>query len=159
MVVVMIPAIVVIVIAVRAVIMMMVMMPPTVMVMVIIAVICAGSPRMSPVGHQRTWPPRNSTSALPPKADSSRTSSHVRKVPSKPEVARVLQSHLGNTRAVIRGNPPLENATSTSSRAGAVPSREQPTALTHCVMDVAECSTDIDRAQTLCGAATEQHYI
>src|SRR6478736_10578000 len=32
-------------------------------------------------GHQRTWRPRNSTSALPPKADSSRTSSHVRFVP------------------------------------------------------------------------------
>src|SRR5882762_9913856 len=28
-------------------------------------------------GHQRTWRPRNSTSALPPKADSSRTSGHV----------------------------------------------------------------------------------
>ena len=55
MVVVMIPAIVVIVIAVRAV-MMMVMMPPTVMVMVIIAVICAGSPRMSAMGHQQTCP-------------------------------------------------------------------------------------------------------
>ena len=36
---------------------------------------------------------------------------------------------------------------------------EQSTALTDCVMDVADCSTDIDRAQTPCGAATEQHYI
>jgi len=36
---------------------------------------------------------------------------------------------------------------------------EQSTALTDCVMDVADCSTDINRAQTPCGAATEQHYI
>src|SRR6476659_2240281 len=33
------------------------------------------------LGQQRTWRPRNSTSALPPKADSSRTSGHVRFVP------------------------------------------------------------------------------
>jgi hypothetical protein len=52
MVVMMIQLIVVIVIGVRAV-MMMVMMPPTVMVTVIIAVICAGSPRMSAMGHER----------------------------------------------------------------------------------------------------------
>src|SRR5712692_10698212 len=36
---------------------------------------------MSESGHQRTWRPRNSTSALPPKADSNRTSGHVRLVP------------------------------------------------------------------------------
>jgi hypothetical protein len=36
---------------------------------------------MSLLGHQRTWRPRNSTSAVPPKADSSRTSGHVRLVP------------------------------------------------------------------------------
>src|SRR5258705_8116724 len=36
---------------------------------------------MFEMGHQRTWRPRNSTSALPPKADSSRTSGHVRFVP------------------------------------------------------------------------------
>ena len=54
-----IPAIVVTVIALRAVMMimvvtMMVMMPPTVMVMTIMADICAGSPRMSAMGHVRT---------------------------------------------------------------------------------------------------------
>jgi len=58
MVVMIIPAIVVIVIAVRAAMMMaatmMVMMPPTVMVMTSIADICAGSPRMSAMGHHRT---------------------------------------------------------------------------------------------------------
>src|SRR6266403_2608195 len=37
---------------------------------------------MSEMGQQRTSRPRNSTSALPPKADSSRTSDHVRKVPT-----------------------------------------------------------------------------
>jgi hypothetical protein len=36
-------------------------------------------------GHQRTWRPRNSTSALPLKADSTRTSRHVRIVPSTDE--------------------------------------------------------------------------
>src|SRR4051812_40263570 len=37
--------------------------------------------------------------------------------------------------------------------------REQPTTLTNCVMDVADCSTDIAHATTPCGATTEQHYI
>jgi hypothetical protein len=46
-----IPTIVVIVSAVRVVMMKMVVMPPTVIVVVILAVICAGSPRMSAMGH------------------------------------------------------------------------------------------------------------
>jgi hypothetical protein len=44
------------------------------------------------------------------------------------------------------------------SRPGAVPlGNSQP--LTDCVMDVADRSTDIARAQTPCGATMEQHYI
>src|SRR5204863_9231754 len=43
----------------------------------------------SATGHQRTWRPGNSTSALPPKADSSRTSGHVRLVP-KADISSIL---------------------------------------------------------------------
>ena len=39
------------------------------------------------MGHQRTWQPRNSTSVLLPKADSGRTSGHVRLVPLKADIA------------------------------------------------------------------------
>jgi hypothetical protein len=37
--------------------------------------------------------------------------------------------------------------------------REQQASLTDCIADIAECSTGIESAQTICGAATEQYYI
>jgi len=45
--------------------------------------LCSGGQMlsMSQMGQKLPWRPRNPTSALPPKADSSQTSRHVRKVP------------------------------------------------------------------------------
>ena len=53
--------------------------------------------------------------------------------------------------------PASLKATSPSSRSGAFPWGTG-NRVTDCVTDVADRRTDIARAQTPCGAATEQHY-
>jgi hypothetical protein len=57
----------------------------------LLAVIGVRKPFPHGLGQTRTWRPRNSTSAVPPKADSSRTSGHVRLVPNS-DIPRQLNS-------------------------------------------------------------------
>src|SRR5262245_44767303 len=78
----------------------------------------------------------------------------------EPEVAHFLQSSFSqvNTDTVIRANPPLERRPA-PVRGPALFPREQPTAWPIASWTSPIRSTDIARAQTPCGAATEQHYI
>jgi hypothetical protein len=65
-----------------------------------------------------------------------------------PEVARVLQSHFWEHARGHSGKPASRKRQAPVRGPPLFP-REQSTALTDCVMDVADCSTDIDRAQHL----------
>jgi hypothetical protein len=70
--------------------------------------------RGSNLAHERPlcakscpWQARNPTSALPPKADSTRKSRHVRKVPTATSPIRLLLRRIGNaaTRQDLPGRP------------------------------------------------------